>query len=717
MTIRSACLLLALAAAPALAQEPAYERIDALVPMSDGVQLDATLYLPTQVSPARVPLIVRQHGGGSNKDSPFDVKYALAAVATGRFAALMYSARGHGNSEGLFDFFGPRTTQDFSEMLDWVAAQHGARIDTANVGAAGYSQGGGESLLPAAADARVKALAVGNTFADLNHALNPNDCFKFAFATGIFLAAYTSTLSRVDDTLALRWGAQFYSDTEDVGTPLVPSTTDDLASRSPQTYVQALAARRVPVFWTNAWEDQLFPADHPERMLETLAAAGATVHYWFASGGHAAGQNFPAEEAAREQAMLEWFEQFLDGTPHGFSNGRKVDYWQRVTGDPRKPGEWEHHTAAAWPIPGARTVSLHPRADGSLGDTPAPDAETAVLVNDLATINVANDALVHEVAGKVPGMGDVLDQVPEGINPLDTITYASAPLERPLDVVGAPTVTVTQDSTHQLVQQLVAKVWDVSESNAQLVWRGGISGANGAQVSFSLWPNAHRFEPGHQIVLAISSVDFPTFKPDTEPWTATISLAGTRLDLPSPPGGGAKAGEGEGVVVGALAAPGWLMLFVFLRRLRAPIAMVAATLLLAGCAGAPAQADRAELQRQVEATERAFAKTMADRDHAAFASFLSEETVFFGSQGPIRGKAAVAQDWTEFYVKPDAPFSWEPEVVQVLDSGTLALSSGPVRDPKGKVFATFTSIWRLEAPGVWRIIFDKGCRACDCPKP
>lgn len=568
MNLRSvAPLLLTLATVPAPAQQAADEAIAARVTMSDGVRLDATLYLPAQVSPARLPLIVRQHGGGSNKDSPYDVKYALKAVATGRFAALMYSHRGHGESEGMFDFFDSRTTRDFSEMLDWVAANHGARIDTDNVGASGYSQGGGESLLPAAQDARVKALAVGQTFADLNHALNPNDCYKFAFATGIFLGAYTTTATIVDVTVAARWGAQLMTDTEDIGTPLVPSATDDMAARSPQTYVAALAERKVPLFWTQAWEDQLFPGDHPERILPTLAAAGAPVHYWFSSGGHAAGANDPPEEEAREAAMLAWFEQFLLGEKRGFSNKQQVDYWQRVVGDPRQPGEWEHHTADAWPIPGGRTVSLHPRADGTLAHEPAPAGETAQLVNDYASFNVANDALVHEVAGNVPGMGDVLDQVPESQNPLDTIRYTSAPLSESLDVVGAPRVTVKQASTHQVVQQLVAKVWDVSEAGAQLIWRGATSGNHGDEVSFVLWPNAHRFEPGHQVVLTISSVDYPTFKPDSEPWTATVDLSGTRLDLPatSRRDKPKSALAGDGLVLGG-AMPGWLFLLVLLRR-------------------------------------------------------------------------------------------------------------------------------------------------------
>ena len=142
-------------------------------------------------------------------------------------------------------------------------------------------------------------------------------------------------------------------------------------------------------------------------------------------------------------------------------------------------------------------------------------------------------------------------------------------------------------------------------------------------------------------------------------------------------------------------------------------ALLAAALAALGACGSPApKTDRASLERQVADTERAFAQTMADRDHAAFTRFLSDEAVFFSGPEPLRGKAAVAAGWKRFYESPAAPFSWRPEQVQVLDSGTLALSTGPVLDPAGKPFASFTSLWRLEAPGTWRIVFDKGC---SCP--
>jgi len=151
------------------------------------------------------------------------------------------------------------------------------------------------------------------------------------------------------------------------------------------------------------------------------------------------------------------------------------------------------------------------------------------------------------------------------------------------------------------------------------------------------------------------------------------------------------------------------MLTKFLRRAE-PLALSAAIALLSACS--TTATDRATLQGQVTDTETAFAKTMADRDHAAFARFLADDTIFFSGAKTLRGKTAVAEAWKGFYDKPQAPFSWKPEKVEVLDDGSLALSTGPVFDENGKPVASFTSIWRREAPGVWRIIFDKGC---NCP--
>ena len=131
--------------------------------------------------------------------------------------------------------------------------------------------------------------------------------------------------------------------------------------------------------------------------------------------------------------------------------------------------------------------------------------------------------------------------------------------------------------------------------------------------------------------------------------------------------------------------------------------------------GSPLRAQRGpspDLMRQVFAAESSFAATMANRDLDAFAAFIAPEAVFFGTN-PLRGRDAVVAAWQRYFEGEDAPFSWRPETVEVLPSGTLALTSGPVYDPRGKRTHTFTSVWRLDPDGKWRVIFDKGCPAGD----
>ena len=123
----------------------------------------------------------------------------------------------------------------------------------------------------------------------------------------------------------------------------------------------------------------------------------------------------------------------------------------------------------------------------------------------------------------------------------------------------------------------------------------------------------------------------------------------------------------------------------------------------------------AELAAQVREAENAFAKTMADRDLEAFASFLAEDAFFFGQKG-LRGKKAVVDAWSNFYEGKTAPFSWRAETVEVLDTGGLAFSSGPVFDSNGTRTATFNSVWRREADGQWKVVFDKGTCVCGEPK-
>jgi ketosteroid isomerase-like protein len=122
-----------------------------------------------------------------------------------------------------------------------------------------------------------------------------------------------------------------------------------------------------------------------------------------------------------------------------------------------------------------------------------------------------------------------------------------------------------------------------------------------------------------------------------------------------------------------------------------------------------------DLTEQVRATEIAFAKTLADRDVKAFTRMIAPDAIWL-ADAPLRGPAEVLTRWQKYFDAAQPPFSWAPELVEVQEGGKLALSTGPVLDPAGKRIGTYTSIWRRDASGEWRLIFDRGCPSCDCPK-
>ena len=132
------------------------------------------------------------------------------------------------------------------------------------------------------------------------------------------------------------------------------------------------------------------------------------------------------------------------------------------------------------------------------------------------------------------------------------------------------------------------------------------------------------------------------------------------------------------------------------------------TLFLVSISAAPASGQSSDSAAEVEAREIAFAKTMADRDLDAFLSFVSPEAIFFNGDETFRGRDEISRNWAPFFEGATAPFSWHPDVVEVLESGRLALSSGPVRNQSGEKVGRYNSVWRKDSDGHWRVVFDRG---------
>jgi ketosteroid isomerase-like protein len=131
--------------------------------------------------------------------------------------------------------------------------------------------------------------------------------------------------------------------------------------------------------------------------------------------------------------------------------------------------------------------------------------------------------------------------------------------------------------------------------------------------------------------------------------------------------------------------------------------------------GAQGAQGAASVRDAVRDAEQQFAATMARRDFGGFPNYISEEAIFLGSEcnrQVLRGRTAIVAAWKAFFDGPTAPFAWAPDFTEVLDSGGLALSSGPVKNPAGEMTGRFNSIWRRESDGRWRVVFDQGSPLC-----
>ncbi len=150
-----------------------------------------------------------------------------------------------------------------------------------------------------------------------------------------------------------------------------------------------------------------------------------------------------------------------------------------------------------------------------------------------------------------------------------------------------------------------------------------------------------------------------------------------------------------------------------LRRMtRFPIAL-ASFLLSAVAAGDPVT--------DVRCHEIGFSKAAENRNLEAFTAFIHDDARFVG-RSVFRGTDEITAAWQVFFTEEGPAIRWRPAFVEVLEDGELALTRGPYRviriDENGasvEQWGTFNSVWRRQADGTWRVVFDAGSPGDDEP--
>jgi predicted acyl esterase len=270
-------------------------KLDVSIPMDDGVQIAATLYLPDGAPPAGGwPAIVFLHGLAGNRQQMNALVEGYAATEQG-YAILTFDARGHGASGGLVGIDGPREVADTRAVHDWLAAR--PDVSDTKIGAWGISYGGGAVFNSLVAGVPWAAVVTVETWVDLYSALMPQGLVKSGLVAGL---AGSIPPERRDPSLDAVLAAAFAGNTA-----AVKPWTDARSS------LAKLGSVTTPVFMAQGRRDFLFGVDQGIRASARLKGPKAL---YVGLHGHTP-STFPAADTAYLMTKVrEWFDCYLRET-------------------------------------------------------------------------------------------------------------------------------------------------------------------------------------------------------------------------------------------------------------------------------------------------------------------------------------------------------------------------------------------------------------------
>jgi predicted acyl esterase len=440
---------------------PAYERpavatgsttlTDQAVEMSDGVWIRLDITLPTGAPTTRFPtaLTITGYGKSSPLIGALGGGPSADLVAHG-YAVVTMDDRGTGNSGGQWDSWGPRTQQDYAEVLEWITHQPWS---DGRIGLTGGSYMGITSLYAAAqGNPAVKAVFATVPMADSYRDIvfgggQPNLAFIpmwMGLVTGLGYVSATSPGVALDHTLGL---AEFQVPT--LGSAVLGG---DAAydgpfwrQRSPIEVVDRITA---PTFIVGGLDD-IFQRGEPllyERLAKHTDARlliGPWTHVTAGTGLPRDGVASPA------QLLLQWFDHYVLGLDAGTECIPPVTQFVR--------GHEQYESVASWPAPGLRAERWFLRGAGGLATgAPAAAESPQQFVSTLPT-GICSRSTAQWLLFVFEGTPCQSDN---RLGEVGGVTYTSAPFDEPTEINGPieADLWVTTDRTEASVSVAVSDV-------------------------------------------------------------------------------------------------------------------------------------------------------------------------------------------------------------------------------------------------------------------
>jgi predicted acyl esterase len=512
------------------------------IPMPDGARLAARAWLPEDAESDPVPALLeylpyRKRDFMRARDEPIHHYFAGHG-----YASVRVDIRGSGESDGaITDEYTESEHDDATAVIEWLAAQPWC---TGAVGMFGISWGGFNSLQvaarqPDALKAIITLCAADDRYADDAHymggcVINENLIWGSAFFMyhllppdpAIVGEGWRETwLQRLEN--AVLFPAHWLGHQRRDAYWMQGSVCEDYS------------LVRCPVYAIGGWADGYSNA--VPRLLAGLSVPRkGLVGPW----AHVFPQNgYPGPAIGFLQEALRWWDHWLKGKDTGIMDEPMYRVWMQegILPQPQydtRPGRWVAETA--WPSPRIEPRKFYLEADGWLAEGPGEPAR----------LEIGSPAVTGFTSGSWCAMGQdgemPIDQRPDDGR---SLLFTSAHLGAPLEILGAPEVTLAFDANQPVAQVIVRLNEIFADGTSARVTYGvlNLTHHDSHEEPSPLEPGnryravvrmndiAHVFAAGNRICLAISTAYWPMVWPAPEAVVLGVHAGASTLTLPVRP--------------------------------------------------------------------------------------------------------------------------------------------------------------------------------------
>ncbi|NJQ02820.1 alpha/beta fold hydrolase [Streptomyces zingiberis] len=328
------------------------------IPGHGGTELAANVVTPSgHDGSRRLPLVVLPTSWAVPQ-----VEYLAQArkLADTGYVVLSYNSRGFWQSGGEIEVAGAEDLGDASAVIDWALAHTPA--DPGAIGMAGVSYGAGISLLAAAFDDRIKAVAALSGWADLVGAIYSGRTQHLQAAAMLTGAGHLT--GRPGDELTAVLDGFFSSDLSREAAMIEWGRT-----RSPATYADRINANGAAIMLGNAWGDSIFPPNQYADFFERLTV---DKRLEFRPGDHATPEagGLLGLDNDTWTSTRRWLDHHLKGEANGVDREAPVRLVSRSGGGDESYPDWKSVAAKTERVPLSATREINTNLDsGANGGT------------------------------------------------------------------------------------------------------------------------------------------------------------------------------------------------------------------------------------------------------------------------------------------------------------------------------------------------------------